>query len=268
MRADITPEQVTALNEQITALMMGTDITPGQVAALNEQITALMMRPTQESVDEEVERLQGQITTLTMERDTALRDLANARDNTREILIGAFATAQNSRDDATGAATTATEAVEAATEASVKITTLSCCGRLRSGGSERSGSAGRPSDANAAVMTAQTALDDAKEALDAVDKDADYSGSLTRALEAAIVVAEAELEKATDEAEGDALKMAVELVEGDPDAEEYPMTPAQHGRAVAMDIDAALSPTSVNNGARMERHARWHGTRCARRPCG
>ena len=253
MRADITPEQVTALNEQITALMMGTDITPGQVAALNEQITALMMRPTQESVDEEVERLQGQITTLTMERDTALRDLANARDNTREILIGAFATAQNSRDDATGAATTATAAVEAATEASVKITTLPAVGDSAAAEANAKAVLDAQIAVNAAVMTAQTALDDAKEALDAVDKDADNADSLTRALGAAIVVAEEQLEIAKEQAEGDALKMAVELVTGvdpnDPDDEDYPMTPAQLGRTVAMDIDAALSPTSVDNGA-------------------
>ena len=76
-----TPEHVTALNDQITALMMGTDITPEQVTALNDQITALMMRPTQESVDEEVARLQGQIDDLMMRPtqesvDTRCRDTA------------------------------------------------------------------------------------------------------------------------------------------------------------------------------------------------
>ena len=40
---------------------MRADITPEQVTALNDQITALMMRPTQESVDTQVATLQGRI---------------------------------------------------------------------------------------------------------------------------------------------------------------------------------------------------------------
>ena len=166
--------------------------------------------------------------------------------------INAFETAQNTRDDATGAASEAEKAVKAATEASGKITTLSAVGDSAAAEANAQAVLDARDDANEAVTTAQAAVDDAKAALAAVDPAADYSGSLTRALEAAIVVAEAELEKATDEAEGDALKAAVELVTGDdPDDEDYPMTPAQHGRAVAMDIDAALSPTSVDIGARM-----------------
>ena len=165
--------------------------------------------------------------------------------------INAFETAQNTRDDATGAASEAEEAVKAATEASDKITTLSAVGDSAAAEANAQAVLDARDDADAAVTTAQAAVDDAKTALAAVDPAGDYSGSLTRALEAAIKVAEAELEKATDEAESAALKTAVELVTGDdPDDEDYPMTPAQHGRAVAMEIDAALSPESGTNGAR------------------
>ena len=48
------------------------------------------------------------------------------------------------------------------------------------------------------------------------------------------------------------LQWYVEGINGDdPEAEGYPTTPAQHGRAVAMDIAMALAPTAVGNGARM-----------------
>ena len=165
--------------------------------------------------------------------------------------IDAFETAQNSRDDAEGAATTAEEAVKAATEASGKIMTLSAVGDSAAAEANAQAVLDAQAKANAAVTTAQAAVDDAKTALAAVDPAGAYSSSLTRALEAAIEVAEAELKKATDEAESATLKTAVALVTGDdPDDEDYPMTPAQHGRAVAMDIDAALSPDSETDGAR------------------
>ena len=164
--------------------------------------------------------------------------------------INAFETAQNTRDDATGAGSTAEKAVTDATAASGKIMTLSAVGDSAAAEANAQAVLDARDDANEAVTTAQAAVDDAKTALADVDPAGDYSGSLTRALEAAIKVAEAGLEKATDEAESDALKTAVELVTGDdPEADDYPMTPAQHGRAVAMDIDAALSPTDVDNGA-------------------
>ena len=216
--------------------------------------------------------LQGQIATLTTQigdpadpadaADTAslyaqLNAAKAALATAMVTAINAFETAQNTRDDATGAASEAEEAVKAATEASGKITTLSAVGDSAAAEANAQAVLDARDDANAAVTTAQAAVDDAKTALAAVDPARDYSGSLTRALEAAIKVAEAELEKATDEAEGDALKAAVVAVEGgDPDAEGYPMTPAQHGRAVAMEIDAALSPTSVSQRGPGERHPR------------
>ena len=166
--------------------------------------------------------------------------------------INAFETAQNTRDDATGAASTAEKAVTDATEASGKITTLSAVGDSAAAEANAQAVLDARDDADAAVTTAQAAVDDAKTALATVDPAGDYSGSLTRALEAAIEVAEAQLKMATDEAEGDALKAAVALVTvHDPDDDDYPMTPAQHGRAVAMDIDMALSPESPIAGARM-----------------
>ena len=158
--------------------------------------------------------------------------------------INAFETAQNTRDDATGAASAAEKAVTDATAASGKITTLNVAGDSAAAEANAQAVLDARDDANEAVTTAQAAVDDAKAALAAVDPAGDYSGSLTRALEAAIKVAEAELEKAKDAGrKRNALKAAVEQVTGDePEAKGYPKTPAQHGRAVAMDIDAALSP--------------------------
>ena len=163
----------------------------------------------------------------------------------------AFATAQNARDDATGAADAAEKAVTTATAASAMITTLPAAGDSAAAEVNAQSVLNAKTTADNAVTTAEQALADAKTALANVDADAENADSLTRALEAAIKVVEAELEKAKMEAESAALKAAVELVTGDdPDVEGYPMTPAQHGRAVAMDIDGALSPTTVTNGAR------------------
>ena len=99
-----------------------------------------------------------------------------------------------------------------------------------------------------AVTVAQTAVNNAKAALAA---DADPEDGLTKALKAAIEVAEDNLKSATAVADGDALKDAVETVTGDnPDAEGYPMTPAEHGEEVAMDIGGALMPESPTDGSR------------------
>ena len=242
---------VTRLMGELTTANGNVERLTGELATANTDLT---------TANGNVERLTGELTTangnverLTGELATANTDLATAtaRAEAAEMMANAFATAQNARDDATGAATEAEEAVKAATAASVKITTLPAVGDSAAAEANAQAVLTARDDANKAVKTAQTALDGAKEALAAVDADAKNSDSLTKALEAAIVVAEAQLGKAKEKAEGTALKAAVELVTGDdPDVEGYPMTPAQHGRAVAMDIDAALSPTSETNGAR------------------
>ena len=78
--------------------------------------------------------------------------------------------------------------------------------------------------------------------------------TLIAALEDAIKAAEVHAKAAADSrgGEDDALAVAVEVIKGDdPEAEGYPMTPAQHGRAVAEDIAMALGPMDGTDGARM-----------------
>jgi hypothetical protein len=239
MREDITPADVQGLRDEITMLMMRDDITPEDVQGLRDQITMLMMRD--DITPEDVQALRDQITTLMMRPTQADLDAAEDRGD-------AFEKAQNARDDATGAVNTATEAVEDATEASGKITALTVAGDSAMAEVNAQAVLTARDDANDAVTTAEMALQSAKTALADVDADAD---SLIRALEAAITVAEDQLKLAKAQAEGTALKAAVALVEGeDPKADSYPMTPAQHGKAVAMDIAEALLPTSGTDGGR------------------
>ena len=92
--------------------------------------------------------------------------------------------------------------------------------------------------ADNAVTTARNAKQSAESALSGAT-----DATLMAALEEAIKVADDNLKAATMSAEGEALKMAVELVTGDnPEAKGYPTTPAQHGKAVAMAIGGALMP--------------------------
>ena len=98
---------------------------------------------------------------------------------------------------------------------------------------------------NTAVTTARNAKQSAESALSGAT-----DATLMAALNEAIKVADDNLKAATMSAESDALKTAVELVTGaDPEAEGYPMMPAQHGKAVAMAIGGALMPTDSANGA-------------------
>ena len=72
---------------------------------------------------------------------------------------------------------------------------------------------------------------------------------LVAALEAAIMVAESHLKAATGHRDGNPLEVAVEMVTGDdPEAKGYPMTPADHGKAVAMAIGEALGGEATTSG--------------------
>ena len=165
--------------------------------------------------------------------------------------VGGFATAFNARTRAAGAAEAASDAVEAATTASGKITTQAPGVAGDSAVAEANAQAvlDNRDAANAAVTTARNAKQSAESALGGVT-----DATLMAALEEAIKVADDNLKAATMSAESDALKTAVELVTGaDPEAEGYPMMPAQHGKAVAMAIGGALMPTErYPDGARSE----------------
>ena len=91
-----------------------------------------------------------------------------------------------------------------------------------------------------AVSDAETALQEAEDALgDATEHFAD-NASLMAALDAAIKAAETDVKTATDFRDGEALKDAVALVRGTD--EDMPMSPGDHGTVVAMDVGMALMP--------------------------
>ena len=162
-----------------------------------------------------------------------------------------FVTAQTSSDAAVAAGEAAEKAVKDATEASKLITML-----VNGDSMVATANAQAILDAHyaavKAVMDAQTALDNAMAAMvhaAALADDDASKASLVAALEAAIMMAESHLKTATDHRDGDPLTMAVEMVKGaDPEAEGYPMTPADHGKAVAMAIGQALGGESTDAG--------------------
>ena len=200
----------------------------------------------------DVTRLEGLLMTANSNTGTA----EGQRDAAQRV-SDLFAAAQNAIDDAATAADDAATAVESATEASGELTTLSVAGESATAAENAQAVLDADEnadnavvDANAAVESAKTALDDAN----ALDADTANRASLISALTAAIEAAEASAE-AAEESRGDdegAIAIAVGVVEGDD--EDMPMTPADHGEAVAMDIAMALAPTD-GAGARV-----MHGT--------
>ena len=195
------------------------------------------------SADEaEIARLEGELATA-MDNSADEDEIVSLRD-----VAAAFATAYNARTSATAAATAATDAVTAAMEASVKITTLApgVAGNSATAQANAQAVLDNRDAANKAVIDATTAKQNAENASGGTNT------ALVAALEEAIKAAEDAVDAATKSAESDVLKTAVELVTGaDPDADDYPMMPAQHGKAVAMAIGGALMPMSDILGARM-----------------
>ena len=170
--------------------------------------------------------------------------LASAGDNVGTLTsrVTDFETAANATDAAVKAGAKASEALGTATGSSVKLTTRTVAGDSRMAEANAQAVLDSRDHVNEAVMTAQGALDSAEAAL---AMDADPADALTKALNAAIAAAKANLTSATEIADGDALKTAVEAVTGaDPELEDYPTTPADHGEMVAMDIGGALGPTN------------------------
>ena len=97
-------------------------------------------------------------------------------------------------------------------------------------------------DAVQAVMDAQAALDsanEAKTAAEGLDGDNEHKSALIAALDAAIMVAEEQLEVATESRDSDDLKAAVDAVTGGDD-EDPQGTPTSRAEAVAMAVGEAL----------------------------
>ncbi len=284
---DLTLAEITALMgrpdtdltlAEITALMgrPDTDLTLAEITALTgrpdttltlAEITDLMGRPDTDLTLVEIMALMGrpdtnltlaEITALMGRPDTTLTlaeitDLMGREDITPAEVQGLkdrithFETAQNARDNATGAAMAADEALTTATTNMSLITT-------RAAGV--AGNSAKATENARSVLTAKEAGDAAvvaaQDAVDAVaalapDADADTTDALTRALNAAIAVANTQLAAAQASANDPALTTAVQAVTG---TEDNPMTPEDYGRLVAEDITAALEPTSATDGSR------------------
>ena len=154
-----------------------------------------------------------------------------------------FATAQESRDASAAAAKAAEEAVIAATEASGELMPLSVKGDSMTATANAQAVLDMQAATVQAVTDAETALQEAKDALEDATEHAADNASLMAALDAAIKAAEADVKTATEARDGDALEVAVALVTGGADEDE-PMSAADHGLSVAMAIGSLLGPTS------------------------
>ena len=255
-------DQITDLNTQVTNLMGRADITPADllvlrddVTALNGQVTTLMARA--DITPAAVQGLRNQIATLTTQV-TTLMGTTPANVRALQEVVDAFATVRNSQTDAEGAASAAAAAVVTAMESLMKITARDegVAGDSATAAANAQAVLDAQIAANEAVDDADAAVQGAKDALvvaKALPSDDPNRDTLIAALEDALKAAEGYAKAAADSrgAEDGAIAKAVEGVTGaDPEAEGYPMTPAQHGRAVAMDIAMALVPTDGTNGAR------------------
>ena len=159
-----------------------------------------------------------------------------------------FAAAQDARDDATTAGTKATDAVKTATDAAKLLGVIEAAGESKTVFDSATAILKAREDAGDAVTEAEaakTAADNAKTAAEALDDSNEHKTALIAALNAAIGVAEAQIEDATDARDGDALKGAVTAVTGGEDADPQ-MTPGSHARAVAMMVGEALGGMTVD----------------------
>ena len=161
-----------------------------------------------------------------------------------------FATAQDSRDAAAAAAKAAGDAVKAAMDASGKLTTLAVKGDSMTATANAQAVLDMQAATVKAAMDAETALQEAKDALEEADETAADNVALIAALDAAIEAAEADVKTATDARDSDDLKTAVELVTGDD--EDMQMSAADHGQMVAMAIGGALGPGAAGAGTGVE----------------
>ena len=250
--------QLTASMDNAADLQMQLDASMDNAGDLQMQLDASM---------DNAADLQMQLTDETGRADGLQTDLGTATDTIADLEMrlaaatgtasamsarnAAYAAAQNARDDATDAAMDAMGAVEAATEAVSRGLTARAPGVA--GVSERvimnaQAVLDARDELTGFVNAAEAALQRAEEALAALGPDPDAMDPLTRALKAAIMAAKEQRDAAKGHLEGEALKMAVAAVEVD---EDMPMSPADHGEAVAMEVAMALLPAGPTDGGRM-----------------
>ena len=166
-------------------------------------------------------------------------------------VAGLFAAAQSAIEDAKAAATAAAAAVESATNGADGLTTVEVAGDSAMAMANAQAVLDALGDADAAVAKANAAVASAEAALEdaeTLDVDTAHRDELILALKAAVKVAEDDAKAAADSRGDDdgEIAMAVAMVEGDD--EDDPMTPADYGEAVAMDIAMALLPASTTDG--------------------
>ena len=169
--------------------------------------------------------------------------------------LALFATAQDSRDAAEAAGKMATDAEKAAMENSVKLTTEKVAGDSTAAMMNAQSILDAKRDAAQAVVNAQTALTNAETAQATATADHADNASLIAALDAAVMVAEMELEAAMKVADSKAaLQGYVELVTGGKDAD-----PQGDARSVATDVgmDIAMALLPAEDGAGVQH---THGT--------
>ena len=263
----LTADLATA-NSDKASLQTDLDAANGEVTQLTDDLATA--NSDKATLQTDLDAANGEVTQLTADLATAngtiddlTMQLAAATGNAS--VLGdrnvAYGTAQNARDAAVEAGFKATGAVTTATEKSVQITTLAS--EVMGDSMVAEGNAQDVLKAeiavDEAVITAQDARDDAMAARDYLFPDTDPMDTpidpLAKALKAAIDVAKEQLGIAENlanpnEPEGQALKMALALVNGaDPEADDYPTSPAEHGQAVAMAVGGSLMPTDPNDGS-------------------
>ena len=139
---------------------------------------------------------------------------------------------------------------EAAGDANDELGTMNAAGESMTEMTNAQAIMDAQADAAQAVMDAQAALDSANEAkteAEGLDGDNEHKSALIAALDAAIMVAEEQLEVATESRDSDDLKAAVDAVTGGDDADPQG-TPTDRAEAVAMAVGEALGGMATDAG--------------------
>ena len=232
------------MGELATAMDNSAD--EAEIAKLKVELATAMDNSADEA---EIAKLKVELATLMMRPDTTPAQVQALRD-----VAAGFASAQNARDDANAAAAAAKTAAEDAMEYVGKLTTLMVAGDSATATTNAQKVLDAQTIASDSVDLADSAVTNANAALtnaEALDSGTPNRASLISALKAAVTEAEAQAKAAADSHGGDegAIARAVGMVRGD--NEEMPMSAADHGEVVAMDIAMALVPASDADGGGM-----------------
>ena len=179
----------------------------------------------------------------------SIMDMDKDETTTGPSVADLFATAQESRTDADAAAAAAAAAVETALETAGEFTTSSVAGDSMTATMNAQAILDADAAAKQAVTDAEDALaaaETAKTAAEALDDANAHKTSLLAALDEAIMVAEAQIEAATESRDSEDLADVVETVTGDD--EDMLKSAAYHGKAVAMAVGEALGAMTAERG--------------------